>query len=593
MKRSHLLAGGVLLLSATALAQSVKIHLNNGESVEYPAEDVLKVEFLPAAGLETPLPTVYSDDYNYCFRYLNGWFGRDFNEGVVNQGDEIMGCCYGVGNYFDDGRYLNASIHSLTSDNWSCNMIGGCMDGAKGLTELIDRLGNEDKESTYALRAMRAYYHFWMMELWGDAPIIDEMEDLDSTPQRSPRAEVARWIEKELLESMPHLTKANDETTYGKANYWMACALLAKVYLNWGVYTHDITTVDIDTPNEKINDCVRCCDELIKSGVFEVGVGYRKKFFPDNGVHVKDFIFAIDADPDPQFGKVDGTTTWYRWFGFKKDGLCRPYSFGWENPLSVAGQTILTKEALERFCLPGDERNKMVLQGPQYTFDTDYEQTDIPVYIYTVPSNEKTLVGQLNYHTDFDFDDASIYSLGDEALPKANKENIANGTALLNIQKGARLFKYPAREEDYTLWNRQQANDTPILRFADILLMKAECLLRGAEQTLGDTPESLVNTVRDCASAPHVEGALTFQQLLDERSRELILEPWRRNDLIRFGQFEADWGQKNSYKVWDDEEHVEFHWEERPGVKDPNRRLMPLHHDVLDSNPGWTQNPGY
>lgn len=90
--------------------------------------------------------------------------------------------------------------------------------------------------------------------------------------------------------------------------------------------------------------------------------------------------------------------------------------------------------------------------------------TDKPVYIYSVPGNEKTLVGQLTYHTDFDFDDASIYSLGDEAQPKVDKDNIANGTALLNIQKGARCFKYPPREEDYSLWGRQQANDSPIFR---------------------------------------------------------------------------------------------------------------------------------
>ena len=84
-----------------------------------------------------------------------------------------------------------------------------------------------------------------------------------------------------------------------------------------------------------------------------------------------------------------------------------------------------------------------------------------------------------------------------------------------------------------------------------------------------------------------------MQELLDERSREFILEPWRRNDLIRFGQFENDWGQKNKYKVWDNEEHTQFHWVERPGVKDPNRRLIPIHRGILETNLNWSQNPGY
>lgn len=555
--------------------------------------------------LDTDLNTKYTEfpnnpiavegEFNGCYKYLHGWFGRDFNEGVVNQGDEIMGCCYGAGNYFDDGRYLDASIHSLHLDNWRTRIIEGSMSGITYTnTRIMAYGGPEQRDPVVApLRAIRAYYTFWMMELYGDCPIMDRVYEEGEPVDRAPRADVARWLESELLEILSQedgLSKANDVTTYGKPNYWMAAALLVKLYLNWGVYTHDITTVDNNTPNEKLNDCVKWCDEIINSGLFEVGTGYRRKFFPDNGVHIKDFIYAYDVDPET---KGDGTTTWYRWFAFKKDGLCRPYTLGWENPLSVAGQTVLTREALDRFCLPGDERNEMVLQGPQTTFDNNYNKTDIPVYIYTVPGNEKTLVGQLNYRADFDFDDGKIYSLGDEALPKANKTNIENGTALLNIQKGARLFKYPPREVDYTLWGRQQANDTPIFRFADILMTKAECIMRGAAATMGHTVESLVNQIRACSGAPMVSGNFTFQDLMDERSREFILEPWRRNDLIRCGMFENDWGQKNQYKEWDNEEHTSFHWVERPGVKDPNRRLMPIHRGILETNLNWSQNPGY
>ena len=540
-------------------------------------------------------PIAVEGEFNGCYLYLHGWFGRDFNEGVVYQGDEVMGCCYGIGNYFDDGRYLDASVHNLNLDNWRTRLIEGCISGVTYTnTKILAYGGPEMNDPSVApLRAIRAFYTFWMMELYGDAPIMDKPVEDGVAVDRAPRAEVARWIESELLEILGQedgLSKANDMSTYGKPNYWMAAALLVKLYLNWGVYTHDITTVTNDTPNEKLNDCVKWCDEIINSGLFEVGQGYRRKFYPDNGVHIKDFIYAFNVDPATQ---KDGTTTWYRWFGFKKDGLCVPYTLGWKNEKSIAGNAVLTKEAVERFNLPGDERNKIVLKGPQYTFDANYEQTDVPVYIYSIPGNEKTLIGQLNYHEDFDFDDASIYSLGDEALPKANKTNIENGTALLNIQKGARLFKYPPREEDYSLWDRQQANDPPIFRFADILLTKAECIMRGATPTLGATVNELVNVVRRCSNAPEVTGNFTFQDLMDERSREFILEPWRRNDLIRCGMFENDWGQKNRYKVWDDADHTQSHWVDREGVKDPNRRLMTIQRGILETNLNWKQNPGY
>ncbi|MBO5444211.1 MAG: RagB/SusD family nutrient uptake outer membrane protein [Muribaculaceae bacterium] len=540
-------------------------------------------------------PIAVEGEFNGCYYYLHGWFGRDFNEGVVNQGDEVMGCCFGVGNYFDDGRYLAASIHSLDLDNWRTRIIEGCLQGVNYTNTKILAYGGEDMNDPVVapLRAIRAYYTFWMMELYGDAPIMARPVEEGKSIDRSPRKEVAEWIESELLEILGQeggLSKANDLSTYGKPNYWMAAALLVKLYLNWGVYTNDITTVTGDTPNEKLNECIKWCNVIQDCGIFEVGQGYRKKFYPDNGVHIKDFIYALNVDPQTQ---KDGTTTWYRWFGFKKDGLCRPYCLGWENPKSVAGQTVLTKEAVARFNLPGDERNKIILQGPQYAFDKNYEVTDQPVYIYTVPGNEKTKVGQLTYHTDFDFDDGSIYSLGDEALPKANKANIEKGIALLNIQKGARCFKYPPREEDYTLWDRQQANDGPIFRYADILLTKAECIMRGGTDPKGQTVAELVNEVRRCSGAPDVTGDFTMKDLMDERSREFILEPWRRNDLIRAGMFEDDWGEKNRYKVWDNEEHTQFHWVEREGVKDPNRRLMPIHRGILETNLNWKQNPGY
>ena len=109
---------------------------------------------------------------------------------------------------------------------------------------------------------------------------------------------MAKYIEKELLEIIPYLTEENNEQTYGKPNKWMAEALLVKLYINWAVYTApDIATFDAATAkNEKLDDCVKWCDEIIKSGVFDIAAGsngYRSKFYPNNGVQIKDFIYAM------------------------------------------------------------------------------------------------------------------------------------------------------------------------------------------------------------------------------------------------------------------------------------------------------------
>lgn len=529
--------------------------------------------------LDTPIVGYYpqfpdsdiatAGEFDGCYYYLRNesWLGRNFWEGVLCQGDEIFGVCYSTDSYFDNGRVFYPSIHKLNPDIPGVGLIGEVMRGITYTNPRILAYGGPDgKDPVVApLRAIRAFYHFWMMELYGDFPILDHVVEEGEVIDRQPRADVARWIEQELLEVIPDLTEANDVSTYGRPNKWMAEALLAKLYLNWGVYTNDIETVTGSTPNEKLDDCVKWCDEIIKSGIFEVGKGYRKKFFPDNGVQIKDFIYAMPMDPATFGGGVYWAGHEIARFsgGYRDFGNLNPAPWTWIPSNSLACNYIMTPEAVDRFCLEGDERNEMVQVGQAYRMTSDYQFTDEPVIIYR-NSTFKRERGPLVYEKIFEFDDISIFCVGDEWD---------------DLTKGARLMKYPAREEDYLSWSRKQTNDIPIFRYADILLMKAECILRGAAATNGDTPASLMNQVRDCSNAPHVTGTPTLQDLLDERSREFIFEMWRRNDLIRFGQFENDWGWK----------HVV-----NPGAKTEYwRRLLPIPTGEMNTNTNWKQNKGY
>lgn len=542
-------------------------------------------------------PIIVEGEFNAVYRNLHGWFGRDFDEGVMYQGDDLMAVCYTQANYYDDGRAINGSVHCLTLDNWNCKMFDDIMAGCNEASKRIASYGGPtfDDPIVAPVRAIRAYYHFWGMDLFGDMPIYDHPTGADEVLERRPRAEVAQFIADELEailaqtkeDGTPALSQANDITTYGKPNYWMACALLAKVYLNWGVYTNPITEVTATTANPKLDRCVELCDELINCPLFEVGTGYRKKFFPDNGQHIKDFIYAYQVDHG-EFS--NGTKTWMRWAYYKLKGQIKPQIYGWDVSQSTAGTQVLTPEAVAKFNLPGDERNEMILSGKVFQFDKDYNVTDIPVMLYTDDACT-TEMFQLEFVPEFEWDDPSVLSIGGESSPGCTPRNIRNGTALLNSRKGARCFKYPAKQADYDLYGRQQENDYPIFRLADIVLMKAECLLRGARPTNGDTPASLMNIVRRCSGAPDVTGNPTIQDLMDERLRELIMEPWRRNDLIRNGMFEDDWGAKNGW-------YVDGVWHERLApdgtpARDKRHRLMPLHRLTLEANTNWSQNPGY
>ena len=122
---------------------------------------------------------------------------------------------------------------------------------------------------------------------------------------------------------------------------------------------------------------------------------------------------------------------------------------------------------------------------------------------------------------------------------------------------------------------RNQSNDVPIFRFADVLLMKAEALTR---QGQGGAKE-LFNQIRSYAGAPVINGEPTLEEIYDERGREFFDENWRRNDMIRFGHFEDEYFP---------------HYKNFPTARfDKTCRIAPIHKDILNLNPTWKQNAGY
>ena len=118
--------------------------------------------------------------------------------------------------------------------------------------------------------------------------------------------------------------------------------------------------------------------------------------------------------------------------------------------------------------------------------------------------------------------------------------------------------------------------DFPLMRYADVLLMAAECQARGASID-GLTA---FNQVRARAGIPAV-SSLSLDEILDERARELYQECWRRNDLIRFGKFTSGytWQWKGEVKEGRD--------------VDSYRVLFPIPDSDRLANSNLEQNPGY
>ena len=102
------------------------------------------------------------------------------------------------------------------------------------------------------------------------------------------------------------------------------------------------------------------------------------------------------------------------------------------------------------------------------------------------------------------------------------------------------------------LYENYIANNIPLMRYANVLLMQAEAL-----NELGQTPQaiSLINQVRDAhGDMPPIVGTSqedVRKQIEHERIIEFPLENWRWYDLRRWGKLEAAMqaAQRPSFKM--------------------------------------------
>jgi hypothetical protein len=127
---------------------------------------------------------------------------------------------------------------------------------------------------------------------------------------------------------------------------------------------------------------------------------------------------------------------------------------------------------------------------------------------------------------------------------------------------GARVQKFEIKNGA----TKNLSNDYPIFRYADVLLMKAEAMIRQSKN--GD---AFVNQVRQRAGAD-AWGGVTLDMLLAERGRELFWEANRRQDLIRFGKF------------------LDSKWE-KPDVSSSDRTIFPIPQWAIDANPNLAAAP--
>lgn len=438
--------------------------------------------------------------------------------------DEIIVPTRG-GDWYDGGRYVDMHYHKWTASHilaknaWETgfNAIGTCNRVLSQFEILPD---NDFKTQTLAeIKVMRAWFYYYMLDAFGNVPITTAFDQSVEAPAASTRKEVYEFIEKELIDNTKYLMKESNEKTYGRPTKGMAYTLSAKLYLNAEVYTG----------TSQWQKAADYCDSIMVLNQYQIE-DYFAMFKPDNGPQNKEIIFAVPFDGYKATGN--------RWF-------LRTLHFAHRNTFSLPSTPFngwcVTPGALDSYD-DDDIRKKVILYGQQYD-----------------ASGKPLVYSGVNVVLD----------------PYSFKAFDVGGADDVGRLVGARCIKYYPDQGANGSWAN---NDFVVFRYGDILMMKAEALMR-LNKNKGEAV-NLTNQIRKRAfpndeSKVYTDNSLTLDELYNERAREFLWEMHRRTDMIRFGKFE------------------------NPGLFKPStvgqeyRRIFPIPTSALASNPNLKQNPGY
>ena len=501
------------------------------------------------------------------------------------------------GDWVDGGFHQNAFLHSwspsyaafLATWNDIYKQISLCNSAYEDLQDMIDK-GGEDylKDYQYEIRACRAFYYYHAINLFGRVPIIVSSDTKVADVKQPNRTQVYDFLRDELTDIIPHLPEAKSADSnsqyYGRITKAVGYMMMAKLAINapifseedWndGSFTGGINAVESYITNAGKNititlegttrnawETVIYCKQRIKELGYALADNFKSNFLVGNEGSIEN-IFIRPNDTDTY--RLSQNLHWYSLH----------YAHSAAMGFNGGNGPIATIEAVKIFGATYDEA----------TETADYSATDprwdMSFFYGDVYVDGKRIASQVSesynpYGTYLPFQARIDYDVTSYSDPKG-----------LYIVKwaGARVKKLELDKTDKnTMWAHYTNADFVVYRYADALLLAAE-----AQYRLGNISEALtlVNEVRNRVNAQPRE-TLTLQDLLDERALELMWEPVRREDQIRFGTYTEATDDKypgvphaNSAGDW---------------VYDANgyTTVFPIPIDVLNLNKNLTQNPGY
>ncbi|NJD66771.1 MAG: RagB/SusD family nutrient uptake outer membrane protein [Chloroflexi bacterium] len=543
---------------------------------ENPYDTITEANFKPTAN---DVAAMLGQAYTPSRSLWMGWYGMVDWQGETS--DELLTPVRPNG--WDDGGiyYRNhqhrwdASSPGMPNSHW-----GNSYNGITAVNRLIYQIDSgllpmdeANKKRTFAeLRALRAFYYYVVMDLFGNIPIVTDFEDI-SLPTQSNRQQAFDFIISEINATMPDLSDAVDASTYGRMNKWAAKALLVRMYLNAQVYT--------GTP--KWAQVIQNADEIINSGKFALGATYREVFARTNNTS-KELIFATPYDETFGSGSSFHMKTLKPALRFVFNLAAQPWGGSAANPQFIDTYDV---DDTRMNGVPGDAgKGGTWLTGAQWDGP---RQNGYTFGKYVPAMRDQTCQGK-------------------EAMMPA-RELLNPPAYKVQFSDGYPVWKY----EIYSGMTGASSVDFPVFRLPEIMYAKAEALIRSGQPGAGALvtqvrQRNFKNTVPAKATVTDAQLAATgsaynfgwydcdgvvktaaggtpvtnggadvqFGRMYDEWGWEFANEALRRQTMIRFGTFTT--------KKW---------FNHDPSTSGANKTIFAIPQSRLNSNKNLVQNPGY
>lgn len=457
------------------------------------------------------------------------------------------------GDWDDGGLWRNLFTHNWGENNdliiatW--DYLYGFIVQCNQSIDKLESLREEDPSNPYyevyksEVRALRAMYYFYLLDMYARVPIVESSLTQMKDVKQATRSEVFNFVKKELEESIPLLEdekSADQGEYYGRMTKAAAYFLMAKLALNAEVYTDDDWTDNVRPDGKnikfKVGDTEMNCwetvvaySDLIKNSGYALNQGTDGFLsnFAVNNEGSQENIFVIPMDPS-----LYKARNMYLVRSRHYDvGMAYGFGNGGWNGSSA------TIEAMRAF---------------GYRTANPDPRLDLTYYTGKVkgPDGKYVILSETGEELEYlPMDVKLMFDKSDTSMKMA----------------GARMYKY---EADATATEDGQCphNDWVLFRYADVLLMRAEALIRDGKSGQAD-----LDQVRNRVGAPLVTA--TLDNILKERLLELAWEGWRRQDLIRFKKFNDAITDRPKTEAY--------------------LQVFPIHTNTLAVNTNLSQNPGY